>query len=237
LTSRSRACVVVFAGLAAAGPVAAQPAERVAGGGSFNDAPVLDTGRFKDTIRLRETLYYAIELQIGEGYRVRARVVGDRGGPSDTSVSVEMETYDFLREPGLGATTGDLQDFDGRETTRLSAISPEVDPDEERYAQPGAYFFSVRMFSLTGEEQESPIKRFEYPMEITIRRTGAPAPTPTPTEEESPPASPRDAAAADDEDSTDGAVTELIRWGLVALLAGAVAGAAIEVARGRRGRG
>src|SRR5262249_32745094 len=61
-------------GVAAAQQSGARPA---VGGGSFNDAPLLAPGRYSDTIRLGERLYYGFAVKAGQRLHVRAVVPGD----------------------------------------------------------------------------------------------------------------------------------------------------------------
>ena len=56
---------------------AAEPREPVVGGGSFATAPVLETGRYRDTLLPAERLFYGVRLEPGQQLRVRAAMLGD----------------------------------------------------------------------------------------------------------------------------------------------------------------
>lgn len=61
-----RLAILATAATLACAPAAAAAARPVAGGGSFNDAPLLTPGAYTDTIRLDETLFYAVRLAPGQ---------------------------------------------------------------------------------------------------------------------------------------------------------------------------
>ena len=58
-----RVVLVMALVLALAAPASAQ--SPIAGGGSFNSAPVLAPGKYKDTLRGGEQLFYAVTLKPG----------------------------------------------------------------------------------------------------------------------------------------------------------------------------
>ena len=69
--------------LLGAAPAAAQdPGARTPaiGGGSFNAAPLLEPGLYRDTILPDEFLYYGVALQVGQRLHVRARIAEHRRG-------------------------------------------------------------------------------------------------------------------------------------------------------------
>jgi hypothetical protein len=73
-------------------PAAAQ--SPIAGGGSFNDAPVLEPGRYADTLRGGEQLFYGVELQPGQSVQASATVTGR----STTSYFMDLKLYSPQRQ-------------------------------------------------------------------------------------------------------------------------------------------
>ena len=78
--------------LALAPPASAQ--SPIAGGGSFNDAPVLAPGKYKDTLRGGEQLFYAVTLKPGQQLTAGATV----SGRTESSYFMRMSIYSPLRE-------------------------------------------------------------------------------------------------------------------------------------------
>ena len=80
----------VFGALAS--PAAAQ--SPIAGGGSFNDAPVLAPGRYADTLRGGEQLFYGVALKPGQKLTAGATVAGK----TDASYLMRLQIYNPLRD-------------------------------------------------------------------------------------------------------------------------------------------
>ena len=90
----------------------------VVGGGSFNTAPKLKTGRYADTVAAGETVYWKVDMRKGQVLRVRATV--------DTSeIETDFSANDYL--PGL-----DNLDYD------LDLWSPLREPLSDEYDWRGA---------------------------------------------------------------------------------------------------
>jgi hypothetical protein len=87
-----RLALAVLALLVAAPSAAAQSS--IAGGGSFNDAPVLAPGRYKDTLRGGEQLFYAVSLNPGQKVTAGLTVKGR----TDSSYFMKLALYNPLRE-------------------------------------------------------------------------------------------------------------------------------------------
>ena len=125
--SRRGAMAAALAVLIAAAPAGAQTP--IAGGGSFNDAPVLEPGAYADTLRGGEQLFYAVEPEAGQ--RVAATV--EIEGRSTTSHFMAVALYTALR-----AEAGeDTQSF-GPQDRRVS-LRAESQPAE----QPRLHYVSV----------------------------------------------------------------------------------------------
>ena len=92
--------------LALAAPASAQ--SPIAGGGSFNDAPVLAPGKYKDTLRGGEQLFYAVTLKPGQQLTAGATV----SGRTESSYFMRMSIYSPLREKDVfkGTQTDSLRE-------------------------------------------------------------------------------------------------------------------------------
>jgi hypothetical protein len=97
-----RLLIVLVLVLAVAAPTASAQSP-IAGGGSFNDAPVLAPGRYKDTLRGGEQLFYAVSLKPGQKLTAGLTV----SGRTDTSYFMKLGLYSLLREKHI---------FDGEQT-------------------------------------------------------------------------------------------------------------------------
>ena len=74
--------------LALAAPAVAQDSYTpIVGSGSFNAAPILQPGRYRDTVLPEEYLYYAVELKPGQALHVTANSELDTDAWSDLNVA------------------------------------------------------------------------------------------------------------------------------------------------------
>jgi hypothetical protein len=148
-------------GLTAAAAAAAQTP--IAGGGSFNDAPVLEPGSYADTLRGGEQLFYGVKLEPGQSVTATATVEGR----STTSYFMDLKLYSALRkEIGEGSEPFGQQD-------RRVELRAESEPAE----QPGIHFISIA--AREGGKADAPE---QFDTRIEFRVTGqAATPTPTPT--------------------------------------------------------
>ncbi len=167
---RLLALVAVAASSAlAAAPAAAQ--SPIAGGGSFNDAPVLEPGRYADTLRGGEQLFYGVELQPGQSVQATATVAGR----STTSYFMDLKLYSPQRQE-----IGEASEPFGEQDRKV-----ELRAESEPAQQPGVHFISVAARKGGADVPE------QFDTEIEFQVTGeATTPTPTPT------ASPRATASA-----------------------------------------
>jgi len=226
---------------ALATPAVAQRATPVEGGGSFTDAPVVPQGTYSDTIRLTEELLYGVELAEGQRLKVTARMLGQRGGPSDAFALAQLQVYSSLRNRW---SSNELEVFDGViDSDPWSISSPKIgggaefSEEEEIFAQPGTYYFSLKFFRNVGLTRQSPILKREFKTRYKVEVIGdavepSPTPTPTPTAEPSPTETedPGGAAAAPSEPAS--ADTPYVRVYLMTFLIGLLAGFGIVVVRG-----
>jgi hypothetical protein len=176
-----RLVLVLAVALASAVPAAPAAAQTpIAGGGSFNDAPVLEPGSYADTLRGGEQLFYGVQLEPGQ--RVTATATVD--GRSTTSYFMDLKLYSSLRqEAGDGSAPFGQQD-------RRVELRAESEPAELS----GIHFVSVA--AREGGSADAP-EQFDTRIEFQVAGA-ATTPTPTPT------ASARATASAPRESGGDG---------------------------------
>lgn len=213
-------------------PLQAQSAQPVKGAGDFSGAPALSSGSYSDTIRLREELFYGVELVEGKKVRVVANILGQPGGPQDPTIAAQLRIYGPLRDL-TGA--GELGNFTGAATSKLKVAGERLSPENFTFESPGTYYFSLRLFELVGEERDSSLNGLEYETRFRVTIAGsAVEPSPTVTVAPSAEPSPTETDAAAPPASTSGAGDDppYVRVFLLTFLVGLVAGFAIVLFRG-----
>jgi Ca-activated chloride channel family protein len=222
--------MAVLATLLPAAAARAQDSDRrpAVGGGSYNDAPLLEPGRYRDTLRPGERVFYAFDVKPGQRLHVRATVPGD-GGPLPGDVfALGVETP--LREVELDPAAEDLT---GRGTFVTKTDTPieyrtapattlAAGEGGEEYRGPGTYFVSLDL--QTSNPDPLPIEQ-EVQFDVSVE--GTPQPEPTPTRTPAPTATPTPAA----EERGGGSSLGLV----LAAVAGLLVGLALAAAR-RLGR-
>ena len=138
-----RALLVALAALALAAPPAGAQTP-IAGGGSFNDAPVLEPGRYADTLRGGEQLFYAVELKPGQKLTAGATVKGR----TDSSYFMTLQIYNPVREDDVfdGEQTASYGQTDRSASLRVEGQRVgEADggTSDDLYAEPGTYYVSL----------------------------------------------------------------------------------------------
>ena len=215
---RGRYALVVAAMMAAGGQAFAQTP--VEGGGDFAQAPILAPGAYADSIRLRETLFYAVELAAGQSVRATATVRGAGDNPTPAIVALDLTVFNPLREEAARDST--VMTGPARRV-RLGVRGETVGGADPSYGQAGVYFLVVSMTPFRGEFQD-----VEYPVELEIEVSGAATPVPGPTATASmDPPSP-EITTVEERAETRGSgwrLSELAVFGLLGLLAGGVLGA------------
>jgi Ca-activated chloride channel homolog len=224
--------VLLAAVLLALVPVAAraQGSDRrpAVGGGSYNDAPLLEPGRYRDTLRPGERVFYAFDVKAGQRLHVRAVLPGD-GGPIPGDVfAAGVETP--LREVELSPAAEDLT---GRGTFvtktdtpieyRTAPAATFAGQGSDKYHGPGTYFVSLDL--QTSNPDPLPI---EQEVEFDVSVEGTPQPEPTPTRTPAPTATPTPAAVEEGGGSAVGLV--------LAAVAGLLVGVVLAAARRFSGR-
>jgi Ca-activated chloride channel homolog len=171
-----RALLGALAALAlAASPAGAQTP--IAGGGSFNDAPVLAPGRYTDTLRGGEQLFYAVTLKPGQMLTAGATVKGR----TQSSYAMTLQIYNPVRED---------DNFDGEQTAsygpsdRSASLRVEgkrvgeadSGSSSDVYAEPGTYYVS-----LAANDRGSNLEAEQFDSSIDLQVTGQVIPEATPT--------------------------------------------------------
>jgi Ca-activated chloride channel family protein len=199
------AAVVVVAIAGAAGPAAAAPREPVVGGGSFATAPVLESGRYRDTLLPAERLFYGVRLEAGQQLRVRAMMLEDDDedyaydsfGVGIETPAREVEVLDVVERDLAGNGTiidGDRGDAIEFVTPTVETLSSGLD-DFTSYGGPGVWYVSLYLPTSDAEP-----RRREFPVALEVEVLGAaeddPSPDPTPGAERTP--APADRGEEDD---------------------------------------
>ncbi len=228
----------VVAGLLAAAPASGQ--QVTTAGGSFNSAPVLESGvTYRDSIRLGEELFYGVELAVGQKARWQVRVLGAAPETLDSFGNIDLSLANPLRNNLV--FDDDQADFDGRKAASVQAstdtvVGEGVEGADEDIAVPGTYYSIVRFTQLFKEEASSRLRVYEFPVDVTVTVTGQPradvplppveaeTPVPEPTPEPEEPEAGLLTGAAPGSEGGDDAIREVLQLVLAGLLVGAVLG-------------
>jgi hypothetical protein len=161
--------------LALAAPASAQ--SPIAGGGSFNDAPVLAPGKYKDTLRGGEQLFYAVTLKPGQQLTAGATV----SGRTESSYFMRMSIYSPLREKDVfkGTQTDSYASSDKSVSLRVEGqrVGEQGGGNSDTvYSEPGTFYVSV-----AADDQGRNLEADQFDTLIDLQVTGNVIPTPTPT--------------------------------------------------------
>lgn len=176
------------------------------GGGSFNAAPLLGPGVYRDTVRSGEYLYYGIPLAAGQRLHVRVRIRDAdpatwrrAAGPFTINLHTPQreQVTPVVDEDvtGNGNTSAGIVVTDPASARRLrwDFYGPPAMPFAEAaassstYAGPGTWYVSLHPVSVA-----APLP-IELPVELELDADGAPQdepPDPRPTPEATPSATP-----------------------------------------------
>jgi hypothetical protein len=220
------AAAFLLAAPAAAGAQASAPREAVVGGGSFADAPLLGSGRYRDTILPGERLFYGVRLEPGQRLRVRAKLDVTPGEvDTDTAAGFSIGLQTPLREVitqtdddiAGNSTVGDVEaEFN---VVYPPAVAPSATGDGiGNYSGPGIWYPSLYVSSTL----RRPAK-VEFPVEFEFEVIGDPqpdaSPEPTPAK-----ATPTPEPEGDDEDGGGTSAGAVAGIGLLGLLVGLIGG-------------
>jgi hypothetical protein len=200
-----RALLALGLALLLAAPASAQ--SPIAGGGSFNDAPVLEPGRYKDTLRGGEQLFYAVSLKPGQKLTAGLTVAGR----TDTSYFMKLALYSPLREKDIfdGEQTESYGGSDRSASLRVEGQRVGEDDggtSDRIYAEPGTYYVSV-----AADDAGNNLEADQFDTSIDLQVTGEiiPEATPTATPEPAATAAPDDTAGLGSSGDGDGGSGEL----------------------------
>ncbi len=240
-----RALVIAIAALLAGATAAgAQTQATTTAGGSFNSAPVLESGTtYRDSVRLGEELFYGVKLAVGQKARWQIRVLGAAPEDLDNFGQISLSLATPLREDLV--FDDDNSDFNGRTAASVQAetdtvVGEGVENADSDVAVPGTYYAVLRFTNLFREESSSRLRVYEFPLDVTVTVTGEPQPdvplpavdaelnAPQPTTEEKPAEEDEGAAlltgASTGTEGGDDAVREALQLVLAGLLVGSVLG-------------
>lgn len=170
-----RAVLAMVLVLALAAPASAQ--SPIAGGGSFNDAPVLAPGKYKDTLRGGEQLFYAVTLKPGQQLTAGATV----SGRTESSYFMRMSIYSPLREKDVfkGTQTDSYASSDKSVSLRVEGqrVGEKGGGNSDTvYSEPGTFYVSV-----AADDQGRNLEADQFDTLIDLQVTGNVIPTPTAT--------------------------------------------------------
>jgi hypothetical protein len=196
--------------LALAGPAFAQDSDAtpIVGGGSFNVAPILEPGRYRDTILPEEYLYYGFRLAAGQRLRVTLKPELDNAAIRSmglTYFSANIHTPTRVNDVNASHEGDNPYIGFGQEPETLVIASDEVSAEDDSsdhgtWAGAGVYYLALH--TVYGGSEETPPRSelpfsFEAVVEGEAQANATPTPTPSPTATPTATASPA-AAKADD---------------------------------------
>jgi hypothetical protein len=202
------------------------------GSGSFNAAPILQPGRYRDTVLPEEYLYYGIRVQPGQRLHVVARSEIDDDAFSRLSLSfIAVNVAAPDRRALLSGIEGDSSftsesdapaDFTTPAATTVAG--EESEGGSTAYDGPGVYFLSFYpAFAGSGA-----LPKAEIPFHFEVSLEGTPQPEPSATAIAT--ATPRPTATPAPAAKAGGGATPVLAAGFGAggLLAGILAGRALR---------
>jgi hypothetical protein len=230
--------VLFAAALFGAAPAAAAAAREdddftpVVGGGSFNAAPILTPGRYRDTVLPEEYLYYGVRVQAGQRLHVVANAEIPGSDLSDLAIPFvavnvagpdRSQSYDVTGKASFVGSDEPAADFT---TPAATTTAAEGGSTSGLWKGPGVYFVSV--YALYAGSAEAPPKaeipfHFELAVEGTAVREPAATPVATPRRTATPSASPPPAAS-----SGGGGAGVVVAVGAGGLVLGALGGLVVR---------
>jgi hypothetical protein len=188
----------------------------IVGGGSFNTAPLLEAGRYADTVAAGETVYWKVALQKGQVLKARATVdvseietdySASDYQPGLAHLDYRMDIYSPIREQmsdssEYGDATAELVGDDGTGAKGGEVEGPRVlgfeqilqsDFNVDKFPAPGEWYLSISVADSESEPAEVPA---ELPLDLEVTVDGQAQPssaefasklaTPTPAPTEGP---------------------------------------------------
>lgn len=234
--------VALALALALAAPALAQDdvGTPIVGGGSFNVAPILEPGRYRDTILPGEYLYYGFRLAAGQRLRVTLQPGIDNAAIKRmglTYVSGNIHTPTRVSSI-LTEQEGDNPyiSFNQEDETLVisSAVASDQDDTDDEGTWAGAGVYYLALHTVYGRGVATP-PRSELPFTFDAVVEGAPQPNATPTPTPSPTPTPTAVASAAPAASSDDDGPP-VAAAAVAGVGGILIGAIFAIARRRRRR-
>jgi Ca-activated chloride channel homolog len=209
--------------LAAPAGAGAQDAQGdpVVGGGSFADAPLIESGSYRDTILPGERLFYGVRLEPGQQLRVAAQLDVEPGSiDTDTaagfSVGLQTPLREVITETDSGGSTVGSAD-ERIEVTFPAALAGSGARDRSgAYFGPGVWYLSLYLSSLEREPA-----RVEFPVEFELEVVGDPQPDASP---EPTPAKPEATPRPEGDDGGGTSAAAVAGIGMAGLLIGLIGG-------------
>ncbi len=233
-----RAAVAVVAALLAfpAAALGQDDYTPVVGSGSFNAAPILEPGRYRDTVLPEEYLYYAVRVKPGQSLHVVANSELDADAWSALNVAFvatnvaapdrKQITSDIEGEQEFTSAADDPADF----TTPAATTSAGEDDTSVAWTGPGVYFLSF--YPAFVGRGDPPKAEIPFHFEISLEGSAEAEPPSTPTATATPKPKPTATATpAGDGGGTSPAVA--VAFGVAGLAVGTAAGLALTRRRPR----
>jgi hypothetical protein len=211
----------------------------VVGGGSFNTAPILEPGTFRDTILPAEYLYYGFRLEAGQQLHVKAKADIDGADVYRMGVLyISLNIHTPTRVTNVNSNQpGDHKSaiYSGGENEELAISSDVVRPDQDvastgTWPGAGVYYLAVHT-AYTGDRFPPPRSEIPFTFTATISGQAQASTTDTPTPTATPSATPKPVVRASDEGGGPPPSVAAV-FGVGGILIGVVAG----IARRRRRR-
>jgi Ca-activated chloride channel family protein len=226
-----RLALAALLALVMAAPAAAQDDyQPVVGGGSFNSAPILEPGRFRDTLLPTEYLYYAFRLEPGQRLHVTANadmaIEDFQRIATDITTSFHSPTRsDYISTPDYDVR-GNFR-VEGEPPLDITGPTATAEEDTEVHGPwygPGVYYVSFyAIYAGAGDPPRAEIP-FHFDVEVQGTAQSTPTPSPTPSPTATPTATPE--PVAPDEDGVEPAVAAA--FGVGGLLIGVIGGIALR---------
>jgi hypothetical protein len=228
--------LAVAAVLALATPAWAQDDyQPVVGGGSFNAAPILEPGRYRDTLLPSEYLYYGFRL--GPGQRLIATANADMP-LEDFRALVVSDITGNLHSPTRTQFTP-TPEYDTRDSFRvegeppLELTGPYVSDEEDTNTRgpwfgPGVYYLTF--YAIYVGADEPPRAEIPFHFEVTVEGDAEPTPTPSPSPSPSPSPTPSPAPTVSENGGAGAGAA--VGFGVGGLLIGAAGGLVLRRRRG-----
>jgi hypothetical protein len=188
--------------LLAPGTAAAQrvdPSFRpIVAGGSFNSAPVLEPGRYRDTILPAEYLYYAVDVKAGQRIRLTVQSDMPTDEVSELVSFIKINFHSPSRDRVEDLVTGSIRAAEEPPTVVTGHVA---DSEEDSltwgdWTGPGLYYIGLLAF-YSGRSDPP---RVEIPFHFELEVVGTPEPTPTPEPTATPSPEPTASATSEPEE-------------------------------------